>query len=158
MSNCVFCKKAKDKRVSRFGDCLVFKPLNPVVKGHLLVIHRIHTDDFSGDYTISNQVVETAFWYAKRYKEFNLITSQGENATQSIGHLHIHIIPRKKGDGLMLPWSTEPLAKQRTQILKEVKEIVDPMECTIKRNHPEHCHYPIALTDVLKKLKELSNE
>lgn len=26
-------------------------------------------------------------------------------ATQSVFHLHIHLIPRAPGDGLMLPWS-----------------------------------------------------
>jgi histidine triad (HIT) family protein len=35
----------------------------------------------------------------------NLITSAGRAATQSVMHLHLHLVPRLDGDGLALPWS-----------------------------------------------------
>jgi histidine triad (HIT) family protein len=38
-------------------------------------------------------------------KSFNLITSQGAAATQTVMHLHLHLVPRTDGDGLKLPWS-----------------------------------------------------
>jgi diadenosine tetraphosphate (Ap4A) HIT family hydrolase len=38
----------------------------------------------------------------------NLITSDGAAATQTVKHLHVHIVPRRDGDGLTLPWSTQP--------------------------------------------------
>jgi hypothetical protein len=41
----------------------------------------------------------------ERYWVCNLITSVGADATQSVRHLHIHVVPRREGDGLMLPWS-----------------------------------------------------
>ena len=37
-------------------------------------------------------------------QEFNLITSAGRTATQSVFHLHIHYVPRAYRDGLALPW------------------------------------------------------
>jgi hypothetical protein len=37
-------------------------------------------------------------------------------------------------------------------------EMVEKMECTIKKDHPEHCHYPIALSDLQTKLKEQLKE
>lgn len=110
MDKCVFCKKITNGELEKdkVGLCFVFEPLDPVVKGHLLIIHQTHTNNFSDDPIISREVMETAAWVAKhhpvKYKEFNIIISQGKNATQTINHLHVHIIPRKKGDGLKLPW------------------------------------------------------
>ena len=37
----------------------------------------------------------------------NLITSVGAAATQTVKHLHIHIVPRHEGDGLHLPWTEQ---------------------------------------------------
>ena len=34
----------------------------------------------------------------------NLITSKGREATQSVFHMHLHLVPRAKDDGLALPW------------------------------------------------------
>jgi hypothetical protein len=37
--------------------------------------------------------------------QWNLITSAGTDATQSVFHLHVHLVPRRPNDGLKLPWS-----------------------------------------------------
>ncbi|RZE66014.1 HIT domain-containing protein [Streptomyces albidoflavus] len=34
----------------------------------------------------------------------NLIASRGREATQSVTHLHLHLVPRRNGDALALPW------------------------------------------------------
>lgn len=103
--DCVFCKKIADEDLESAGDCVVFKPLNPVVEGHLLVVPRRHVDNFGFDPNVTADTMRTAVWISRRFREFNIITSKGKNASQSINHLHVHIIPRKKGDGLKLPWS-----------------------------------------------------
>lgn len=35
----------------------------------------------------------------------NIITSRGSAATQTVYHLHLHVVPRREGDGLGLPWT-----------------------------------------------------
>lgn len=35
----------------------------------------------------------------------NAISSAGAPATQTVFHLHIHVLPRSAADGLLLPWS-----------------------------------------------------
>jgi histidine triad (HIT) family protein len=35
----------------------------------------------------------------------NLMQANGEGAGQSVGHFHLHIIPRRGGDGLLFNWS-----------------------------------------------------
>lgn len=34
-----------------------------------------------------------------------VITSIGADATQTVFHTHIHVVPRRPGDGLTLPWT-----------------------------------------------------
>jgi histidine triad (HIT) family protein len=38
-------------------------------------------------------------------RDYNLITSGGREATQTVMHAHVHYVPRRRGDGLKLPWS-----------------------------------------------------
>jgi histidine triad (HIT) family protein len=49
--------------------------------------------------------MKVAVAYADPIGQYNFITSAGKAATQSVMHLHIHIVPRQEGDGLLLPWS-----------------------------------------------------
>lgn len=34
------------------------------------------------------------------YDGMNLLNASGESADQSVSHLHLHLIPRRKGDGI----------------------------------------------------------
>jgi len=121
VSECVFCDTEKIKStVIDYGNCLVFEPLNPVVKGHLLVIPKVHTRSFTDNADISGEVMRVASLVAgERGGDYNLITSKGKSATQSVNHLHIHLVPRAENDGLMLPWS-EP-AEHFEQALLDVR-------------------------------------
>ncbi|WP_330294195.1 HIT family protein [Streptomyces sp. NBC_00503] len=35
----------------------------------------------------------------------NVLTSKGRPATQSVDHVHFHVLPRRSGDDLALPWA-----------------------------------------------------
>jgi histidine triad (HIT) family protein len=105
VKECVFCKKIREEDLPRINNCVVFKPLNPVVEGHLLIVPIKHTEDFSEDFNVSADAMVVASMLARNTPECNVITSKGINATQTIKHLHLHFIPRKKDDGLKLPWS-----------------------------------------------------
>jgi histidine triad (HIT) family protein len=83
-----------------------FTPLNPVTPGHRLFIPRVHVQDAAQGPSWAARVVDLASRYAHdRGGAFNLITSAGAAATQTIQHLHIHYVPRRDGDGLHLPWT-----------------------------------------------------
>jgi histidine triad (HIT) family protein len=102
---CVFCKKIADEQLG--GDVVAFPPLNPVTKGHWLVVPTKHAEDVSEDPQISARVMEVAAEIARNYDNVNIITSKGEYASQTVKHLHLHIVPRTKDDGLKLPWSNQ---------------------------------------------------
>jgi len=110
MNDCPFCDLSKIETIQfDDGEVVIFSPLNPVVEGHLLVVPKQHVSDFAENPYTSSRVMERAAAFAKEcggdFEGINLITSKGKAATQSVMHLHIHLVPRKEGDGLHLPWT-----------------------------------------------------
>jgi histidine triad (HIT) family protein len=106
MKECVFCKKIETMDLHWSKGVIDFEPLNPVVPSHRLIVPVKHVDSFTSSPEISAWVMEYAAEYANRKGgEWNLITSKGKSATQSVFHLHVHLIPRFKDDGLKLPWT-----------------------------------------------------
>ena len=114
MSDCPFCKRiaAGDYGSnSSEPDVVWFEPLNPVTRGHMLFVPVHHVADALEDSLTTAITMETAAWWASMHREMwgwescNLITSVGAEATQTVLHLHVHLVPRHEGDGLMLPWA-----------------------------------------------------
>lgn len=112
MTDCVFCEIVAGRSPAKFlrpknwhAGVLAFEPLNPITPGHALIIPKIHVEDFAEMPVVSGAVATAAAIYAKEFGgPFNVITSKGKVATQSVFHLHLHLIPRRKDDGLALPW------------------------------------------------------
>lgn len=108
---CVFCEILADRAPAdvRWStkDSWAFVPLSPVTEGHLLVVPRVHVTDAAARPEVTAAVMsDAAGWAATLDRPFNLITSAGRAATQSIFHLHVHYVPRAENDLLMLPWGT----------------------------------------------------
>jgi histidine triad (HIT) family protein len=87
------------------GVCAVFEPVNPVTPGHMLVVPVEHVEHAATDPHVSARAMEIAATVAQRYRSANIITSIGRPATQTVKHLHLHVVPRRDGDGLHLPWT-----------------------------------------------------
>jgi histidine triad (HIT) family protein len=113
-TSCVFCRMWEGSepheavRCFRFEnapDVMVIRPLNPVTPGHLLVIPETHVSDASVAPATAAATMRAAAVVAQDMAAANIITSKGEAATQSIYHLHVHVVPRRFGDGLALPWT-----------------------------------------------------
>lgn len=107
---CVFCRIAAGIApatiVHEWTDALAILPIDPVVEGHVLVIPRTHVADFTTDSRVTAATAGRAARLAQRLDltAANLITSAGWEATQSIFHLHFHLVPRAKNDRVRLPW------------------------------------------------------
>lgn len=108
-AGCAFCQRLADHDyVSCDRGVVRFEPLNPVTPGHLLFIHRIHSRDAARAPWLTALVCEEAAVHGRSMgKAFNLITSVGAVATQTVGHLHVHYVPRRENDGLHLPWTNQ---------------------------------------------------
>lgn len=88
--------------VREWPEALAIVPLKPVVDGHIIVLPKVHVTDFTTDPAVTGIVTQCAAELAGHPS--NLITSAGAEATQSVFHLHVHIVPRAENDGLALPW------------------------------------------------------
>lgn len=107
---CVFCKIVKGKIPTEFvlesDNFIVFSDANPKVEGHSLVVPKNHyetlldvPDSLMGEFLETAK--EAAFKLIKEHdaEGFNLVMNNFEVAGQVVGHVHLHILPRKKGDG-----------------------------------------------------------
>lgn len=111
-ANCVFCRMWDDEALRprdwwtyANGHIARFTPLSPVTSGHMLFIPRIHVRDAGQLPDWSARVLQVASSYAAGLEACNIITSKGAAATQSVFHLHVHVVPRHEGDELALPWT-----------------------------------------------------
>lgn len=106
VSECIFCAIIRGESpaalVREWDDAIAIVPLGPVVAGHVLVIPKQHVADFSVDPEVSALTMRRAAEIVPY--PANVITSLGREATQSVWHLHAHIVPRAEDDGLALPW------------------------------------------------------
>lgn len=110
MPDCPFCQRIAAGEYDYDGlGSVAFQPLNPVTPGHFLVVQRRHVADAREVPRLTGYAAQFAAALAAEMglESFNLITSVGEAATQSVRHLHWHVVPRRPGDGLPLPWTPQ---------------------------------------------------
>jgi histidine triad (HIT) family protein len=115
VAECVFCQRVRREEYEgqtyvHYGSSELrvvrFAPLNPVVDGHMLFIPDVHAAN-AAEYPAAAGAAFTAAssFGMVQAQDFNLITSSGPAATQTVQHLHVHYVPREAGDGLTLPWT-----------------------------------------------------
>lgn len=117
--HCVFCGIVASRSDVLYQDthAIVIEPLNPVVPGHVIAISKAHVRNATVLPSVTAMTVRALAQYVRNvqsvretqdwYESYNMITSAGHPATQSVFHLHIHLVPRTFGDGLLLPWSKQ---------------------------------------------------
>ena len=111
MADCIFCRIASGEIPSRklFEDewTMAFMDVAKDVDGHILVIPKKHVKNILDcDEETLARVMATVKRISNHltancgYDGVNLLNASGESAGQSVPHFHIHIIPRKTGDGI----------------------------------------------------------
>ncbi|MBO7718457.1 HIT family protein [Candidatus Saccharibacteria bacterium] len=106
MEDCFFCKIINDKDFFLENDLAIARFDNfPVNEGHLEVIPKRHIKDWweatpEERVAIFNLIDEAKNVVDEKYHPdaYNIGMNLGEAAGQSIMHLHVHLIPRYKGD------------------------------------------------------------
>ncbi|MFG2165641.1 HIT family protein [Micromonospora chersina] len=109
MAGCVFCGIVAGEvpafRVADEADGVAFLDTRPVFKGHVLVVPRTHlvtladlpADALPGYFRLVQRIavaVEAGLGAGGTFVAMN------NKVSQSVPHLHTHVVPRTKGDGL----------------------------------------------------------
>lgn len=111
MNDCVFCKIIKGQlpsmKVYEDESTLAFMDIAKDVDGHILVVPKRHFKNILDcDSAVLCRMMNTVKRISNHLKEncgydgVNLLNASGESAGQSVQHFHIHIIPRRKSDGI----------------------------------------------------------
>lgn len=122
-SDCPFCRiiEGSDPEAQVVGEgetWVAFFPLQPATRGHTLVVPRAHISDFwhadqrtAADLAAACVDIGRALEAVLAPEGMNLITSAGDVAEQTVFHLHFHVVPRWRDDGIDPIWpssSDEP--------------------------------------------------
>ena len=133
--DCIFCKIIdgelpsykvyEDKRIVAFLD------INPINKGHLLVIPKEHhlniadtPPDLLKELIGKVQKLSKALTEAVGVQGFNIALNNGKVAGQVVNHVHFHIIPRLENDNLH-PWPGKTLSDEEMKRTAEsIKKLI----------------------------------
>ena len=106
---CVFCQIVRGEipaeRVGETPSCIAFLDTRPVFPGHVLVVPRLHVETLTD---LDATLVEPLFSFVQRVargvengmKADGSFVAMNNRVSQSVPHLHVHVVPRKKKDGL----------------------------------------------------------
>lgn len=126
MTDCVFCPGNWDnldiveRNLLKSQEIAIIRPLNPVTDGHVLVISSVHSRNATVlPWSVSSALMSIGAAYIDKLGiQANIITSIGPDATQTVFHTHLHVVPRRPGDRLPLPWTLQQMRRDRESIIE----------------------------------------
>ena len=127
---CIFCKIVAGSipcfKLFEDAETLAFMDINPAHDGHCLVIPKAH---FPTVFALAPEAfaaagrtvikVANAVNKALSPEGINLLQANGPGAAQSVFHFHIHILPRRRDDGLTINWTPKPGDRARIAEIAE---------------------------------------
>ncbi|MHB1000971.1 MAG: histidine triad nucleotide-binding protein [Armatimonadota bacterium] len=111
MDSCIFCKIADHEipaNIAYEDDYIIaFHDLNPAAPTHILVIPKKHIPGIMSLTDEDNELIGRIMQVVKTLAQtegiadegFRVVVNYGENAGQSVGHIHFHLL-----GGRQLKW------------------------------------------------------
>lgn len=103
--NCLFCNFLKENYIAENELAFAIFDKFPVNEGHALIIPKRHFENF---FDATQEEITAIYELLHKVKEiidgkyfptgYNVGVNVGEDGGQTIMHLHVHLIPRYKGD------------------------------------------------------------
>ncbi|MBC6464221.1 HIT family protein [Actinomadura alba] len=109
MKACVFCEIVQGKRPAHIvldtGEAMAFLDARPLFEGHTLLVPRTHLETLAD---LPPEVVGPFFTHAQRLAQAmetelgaaGSFVAMNNRISQSVPHLHVHVVPRNRKDGL----------------------------------------------------------
>lgn len=131
-AGCIFCKIVRGElpsfKVYEDDKTLAFLDIRPVNRGHTLVVAKHHSQNiFDVPPEDWAAVGETVRMLAGRIEKamgadgVNIHMNNREHAGQIVDHLHVHIIPRFKGDGFKLWHQSSYKDGEAVSVLEKIR-------------------------------------
>ena len=102
---CIFCNLRDERIIYECNHIIAFIDTYPASPGHTLVVPKRHIPTYFDASEDEILAIGKAVQICKEFLDnefnpdaYNIGINNGEAAGQSIKHLHVHIIPRYKGD------------------------------------------------------------
>jgi len=126
--DCIFCRiingEISAKKIYESDRIISFLDISPANKGHSLVITKRHyqtifevDEEDLKELIIAIKKISNAIMTATGASGINILSNIGEDAGQVIKHLHFHIIPRFKGDGIDFEYTPKKYEGEEMEIL-----------------------------------------
>lgn len=104
-TSCPFCTLPAERIRDATPEAVVIRDLFPVADGHTLVLPRRHVDSFFELTPAEQAAMLGLLAMAKEQLQqelapdgFNIGINDGPAAGQTVPHVHMHLIPRWRGD------------------------------------------------------------
>lgn len=109
MKACIFCaivaNDAPAHRVLEGARCVAFLDARPLFPGHVLVVPRAHRATID---ELSSAELGALFGHAqalcgaleRALGAEGTFVAMNNRVSQSVPHAHVHVVPRRRGDGL----------------------------------------------------------
>ncbi len=136
MDNCVFCEIVEGSSPASivFQDetCIVFMDIQPVNRGHMLVVPKEHSASLSelkSDigahlFKVAQNMAQVIRRSDVRCEGINIFMADGEAAGQDVFHVHLHVLPRYSGDNFGLQfgesYGERPSREELDAIAKDI--------------------------------------
>ncbi|RKP24263.1 HIT-like domain-containing protein [Syncephalis pseudoplumigaleata] len=129
-ATCLFCKIVKgtipSRKIIETEKTLAFLDIEPLAKGHALVIPKEHAEFF---HQLSDESLSDLLPTAKKVAlalgapNYNLLQNNGQLAHQVVPHVHFHIIPKPDTvQGLGISWPVQKFGEQEfEETLKDIR-------------------------------------
>ena len=130
MDSCIFCKIIKGEipssTIYEDENVKVIMDIAPSAKGHAILLVKEHVANiFELDAQLAAKVFAVVPKVAAAIKAelgcdgMNILQNNGEEAGQTVFHLHIHFIPRWKDDSINIKWKPLSYADGEAAALAE---------------------------------------
>lgn len=124
MSDCIFCKiiagEIPSATIYEDDEFKAILDRFPSAEGHVLILPKNHTANiFEIDPDQAGRLFSLAAKLARAIKEelglehMNVLQNNGTVAGQTVFHFHLHLIPRKEGDGIQVGWTPMDLTDEQ---------------------------------------------
>jgi histidine triad (HIT) family protein len=133
--HCIFCsiikKEIKSDIVYEDNYTIAFLDIAPVSSGHILIVPKLHfanleeVDELMLAYVMrSAKKLAAALTKGLKVSGYNIVVNNGAVAGQVIDHFHLHLIPRRKDDGLVAWPQNKYQAAEAASIAKKISSLI----------------------------------